>query len=401
MRFLKLVSAETAAETLLDMGERLPEEMVPLSQVYGRVLSVSIASPENIPGFTRSVKDGYAVRSADTIGAAEQKPKLLKLTGKILMGQNSSGSLEEKTTKYIPTGGVMPEGADAMVMQESTELVGDLVMVKWPVNPGADVLRADEDFSKGEMVFPAGTRLSAQMTGVLAAFGIDPVPVVRRPKVGIISTGDELVPPSSQLLPGQIRDANSTLLLSYLREFGAVPVFYGIVPDRAEALTEVLRRAAAECDLVLVSGGSSKDERDVTAGVIASLGSVHIHGVSVSPGKPMIIGSCGGTPVIGLPGHPASVYMISRVFVTPLLRKMIGEPSRNRTVRAVLSMSFPSERGREDLVRVKLCPDGSAEPCLGKSGLLNTLVKSDGYIRVPAGLDGHEAGEEVEVYVWQ
>lgn len=401
MRFLKLVSASVAKTVLLGLARPMPEEMFPLAESAGRILSQSITSPEDIPGFSRSVKDGYAVRSADTLGAAEQNPTLLRLTGKILMGQNDSGSITEKTTKYIPTGGVMPDNADAVVMQESTELAGDLVMVKGPVNPGADVLFADEDFARGEEVFRAGTRISAQTAGVLASFGIDPVPVRTQPKVGIISTGSELVAPASTLRPGQIRDANSTLLRAFMQEVGAEPVFYGIVPDDAVALGHILRVAASECNLVVISGGSSKDDRDVTAGVIASLGTVHVHGVSVAPGKPLIIGEACGTPVLGLPGNPASTYMITLVFAAPMLRKMTGEPARDRTVRARLAMSFPSERGREDLVRVRLLPDGSAEPCLGKSGLLNTLVFSDGYTCVPAGLDGREAGEEIEVHLWQ
>lgn len=401
MKFLQLVSSAEAEKILLDLAKPLPEELVPLAESSGRVLARRILSPENIPGFHRSVKDGYAVRSVDTLGAAEQKPKLLRLTGRILMGQNASGTLEEKTTKYIPTGGVMPEGADAVVMQESTELAGDMVLIKGPVNPGADVLRADEDFAKGEVVLEAGTKLTAQAAGVLAAFGVDPVPVVRRARVGVISTGNELVAPSEERGPGQVRDANSTLLVSFLHTAGAVPVFYGIVPDEAETLLPVLKAAAAECDLVIVSGGSSKDERDVTAGVIAELGRVHVHGISIAPGKPTIIGSIGTTPVIGLPGHPAATYMITTVFAGPLLRKMSGEIFSPRVVSAPLSMSFPSEKGREDLVRVRILPDGRAEPILGKSGLLNTLVRSDGYIRVPAGLDGCEAGEVAEVYLWQ
>lgn len=400
MRFLKLVSSAEAEKTLLALAHPLPEELVPLAESVGRILSRRILSPENIPGFHRSVKDGYAVRSVDTLGAAEQKPKLLRLTGRILMGQNASGSLAAGTTKYIPTGGVMPEGADAVVMQESTELAGDMVLIKGPVNPGADVLRADEDFAEGEVVLRAGTKLTAQATGVLAAFGVDPVPVVRQARVGIISTGNELVVPSMVREPGQVRDANSALLISFMRESGAVPVFYGIVPDEAPALLPVLSAAAEACDLVVVSGGSSKDERDVTAGVLAELGTVDVHGVSIAPGKPTIIGSIGTTPVLCLPGHPAAAYMITSVFAGPLLRKMSGEIFSPKRVSAPLSMSFPSEKGREDLVRVRILPDGRAEPIFGKSGLLNTLVRSDGYIRVPAGLDGCEAGEVAEVYLW-
>lgn len=389
MRPVQMVSSAEAEEVLLSLGARLPEEMVPLSESCGRILSRTIVSPENIPGFHRSVKDGYAVRSADTLGAAEQKPKLLKLTGRILMGENVSGSIAEKTTKYIPTGGVMPEGADAVVMQESAELAGDMVLIKGPVNPGADVLRADEDFAQGETVLPCGTKLSAQATGVLAAFGIDPVPVVRRAKVGVISTEN-----------ARARNADCALVVSFLREAGAVPVLYGIIPDTAEDLRPLLVRAAAECDLVVIPGGSSGDEQDVTAGVVAELGTIHVHGISIVPGTSVIIGAVGTTPVIGLPGHPAAAYMLTVVFAGPLLRKMSGGIVSPGTVSAPLSMSFSSEKGREELVCVRILPDGTVEPGPGQSGLLSTLIRSDGFIRVPASRDGCEAGEVVEVYVW-
>ena len=384
-----MVSYAEAEEVLLSLGARLPEEMVPLSEACGRILSRTSGSPENIPGFHRSVKDGYAVRSADTLGAAEQKPKLLKLTGRILMGENLSGSIAENTTKYIPTGGVMPEGADAVVMQESAELAGDMVLIKGPVNPGADVLRADEDFAKGETVRPCGTKLSAQATGVLAAFGIDPVQVVRRAKVGVISTENE-----------RARNADSVLVISYLREAGAVPVFYGIILDAAEDIRPLIVRAAAECDLVVISGGSSGDEQDVTAGMVAELGTIHVHGISIAPGMSVIIGTVGTTPVIGLPGYPAAAYMLTIVFAGPLLRKISGGIVSPVTVSAPLSMSFSSEKGSEELVCIRLLPDGTVEPGHRKSGLLDTLVLSDGFIRVPADCDGCEAGDIVDIYLW-
>lgn len=400
MRFLKLVSVEEAEKTLLSLAKLLPAEEIPLENASGRILAEPITSPEDIPGFDRSIKDGYAVRSADTLGAGENKPKLLRMVGKIAMGENNSGSIEEKEAKYIPTGGVMPEGANAVIMKEHTELVGEVLLIKAAVNPGLDVLKYNEDFSKGENVFPAGHRITAQTAGVLASFGFDPVLVRKRPRIGIISTGNELVLPSKTPIIGQIRDTNTTLIRAFMTEWGADPVFYGIIRDEAEALTPVLSKAAAECDLVILSGGSSKDERDVTSRVIESLGKVHVHGISVAPGKPTIIGSINDIPVLGLPGHPASTYMITTLFVGPLLAKMTGASEKRQRIKTPISVSFQSEKGREDLVRVKLLESGEAEPVLGKSGLLNTLVKSDGYIRVPAGRDGYEKGEIVEVYLW-
>lgn len=400
MRFLKLVSVEEAEKTLQSLTKLLPAEEIPLENASGRILAEPITSPEDIPGFDRSIKDGYAVRSADTLGAGENKPKLLRMVGKIAMGENTSGSIEEKEAKYIPTGGVMPNGADAVIMKENTELVGEVLLIKAAVNPGLDVLKYNEDFSKGEKVFPAGHKITAQTAGVLASFGFDPILVRKRPVIGIISTGNELVLPSDTPKVGQIRDTNTTLIRAFMTERGAEPIFYGIIRDEAETLTPVVSKAAAECDLVILSGGSSKDEKDVTSRVIETLGKVHVHGVSVAPGKPTIIGSINDTPILGLPGHPASTYMITTLFAGPLLAKMTGAAEKIQRVKTPISVGFPSEKGREDLVRVKLLENGEAEPVLGKSGLLNTLVKSDGYIRIPAGRDGYEKGDNVEVYLW-
>lgn len=400
MRFLKLVSVKEAEKILLSLANLLPAEYINLDDSSGRVLAEPVCSPADIPGFDRSVKDGYAVRSQDTLGAGELRPNLLRLTGKILMGEDNSGRIGEKEAKYIPTGGVMPKEADAVIMQEQAEAAGTTLLIKGAVNPGLDVLKYNEDFSKDEEVFPAGHVINAQTAGVLAAFGLDPVLVRKRPRVGIISTGNELILPGNTPGIGQIRDANSSLLRIFITENGADPVFYGIVQDESDLLHPILDKAAAECDLVILSGGSSKDERDVTAQVIGNLGKIHVHGISVAPGKPTVIGSIRDVPVLGLPGHPASAFMIATLFLPPLLRKMTGEIEKIRSVRSRISTSFPSEKGREDLIRVKILPNGDIEPVLGKSGLLNTLVKSDGYIRVPAGLDGYERGEVVEVYLW-
>lgn len=400
MRFLKLVSVEEAEKTLLSLAKLLPVEEISLDNASGRILAEPVCSPANIPGFNRSVKDGYAVRSIDTLGAGELRPNLLKLVGKIAMGENNSGSIGEKEAKYIPTGGVMPDGADAVIMQEQVECAETTLLIKGAVNPGLDVLKYNEDFSKGEEVFPAGHIITAQTAGVLAAFGVDPVLVRKCPRVGIISTGNELIPPGKTPDIGQIRDTNTSLLRAFTTENGGEPIVYGIIRDEAEALKPVLAKASAECDLVILSGGSSKDERDVTSKVIENLGKVLVHGVSVAPGKPTIIGCINDVPVIGLPGHPASTFMIATLFIAPLLAKMTGKNQKVRSIKARISKSFPSERGRVDLIRVKLLQNGDIEPVLGKSGLLNTLVKSDGYIKVPAGLDGYEPGEVVEVYLW-
>jgi molybdopterin molybdotransferase len=355
----------------------------------------------DIPGFDRSVVDGYAVRAADTAGAGDAIPALLTCTGRISMGQpDGTLSLIPGTCAYIPTGGVLPAGADAVVMVEYTEEAGETVLVKKPAACGENVLLRDEDFKKGETVFSPGRRLSPQDAGVLAACGCVAVAVARKPVVGIISTGNELVPATVVPGPGQVRDANAPMLAAYLADYGCIPKVYGIVRDEKEAFEAVLKKAVPECDVVILSGGSSKDDRDMTAGTIAAMGAVLVHGIAIAPGKPTIVGRIDGKPVFGLPGHPASAFVVIIAIVRPLLDRMLGvRMPLQRTKQATLSVNIPSQRGREEYVRVLL--DGSvATPLFGKSGLLNTLVRSSGLVRIPAGAEGLEQGCEVEVILW-
>lgn len=401
-RFLNVISVSAAVETARQIAPPPQRETVPLGQASGRVLADPVRSDSDIPGFDRSVVDGYAVHAADTVGAGESLPAMLRCTGRVAMGEAAAAPLRAGIGEcvYVPTGGVLPEGADAMVMVENVELAGDMILVKKVVAFGENVLRHNEDFRKGDIVLPAGRRLSPQDTGVLAAAGCASVPVTRQPVVGIISTGNELVPFTQIPVRGQVRDANASMLASYLRGYGCVPRQYGIVKDEQAAFESAISRAVAECDVVLLSGGSSKDDRDMTAGTIAAKGEVLVHGIAIAPGKPTIIGRIMGKPVFGLPGHPASAYIVLIAIVCPLLDRMIGVTTpQKRTVSATLGMNVPSQRGREDYVRVKVNV-GIAIPVFGKSGLLNTLVASDGVIRIPAGSEGLEKGSTVEVILW-
>lgn len=400
-RFLTVIPVADAITVLTRIAPRPVTEEVPLEQSAGRVLAADVKADTDIPGFDRSVVDGYAVRAADTIGAGDAIPAMLRCTGRIAMGQAAPAlRADAGTCIYIPTGGVLPAGADAVVMVENTETAGEMVLVRKPVANHENVLLHDEDFRKGAIVLPAGRRLSAQDVGVLAAAGCSCVPVTQRPRIGIISTGNELVPPSALPEPGQVRDANAPMIGAYVRECGCVPRQYGIVRDEWEAFEAMVARAVAECDAVLLSGGSSKDDRDMTAAVIARRGEVLVHGIAIAPGKPTIIGRIAGKPVIGLPGHPASAFVVLVAVVRPMLCQMTGmRETVQRTVVATLARNIPSQRGREDYVRVRL--DGRAAiPLFGKSGLLNTLAGSDGLVRIPAGSEGLEKGETVEVILW-
>jgi molybdopterin molybdotransferase len=305
-RFLQVVAVTDAVRMSVTIAPASSGETVPVEQSAGRVTAAPVVADTDIPGFDRSVVDGYAVRSSDTTGAGDASPALLRCVGRVAMGL-SAGALRigDSECCYIPTGGVLPDGADAAVMVEYTEEAGDTVLVRKPVSHGENILLRDEDFKKGELVFSRGRRLTPQDSGVLAACGCAKVPVAKKPVVGIISTGNELVPVTARPGPGQIRDSNASMIAAWLSEYGCVPRLYGIVRDEREAFEAVILRALPECDVVLLSGGSSKDDRDMTAGVIAGRGEVLIHGIAIAPGKPTIIGRIDRKPVFGLPGHPA------------------------------------------------------------------------------------------------
>jgi molybdopterin molybdotransferase len=400
-RFLNVIPVADAVAVVRRISPHPTTEMVSAESSAGRILAADIAADTDIPGFDRSVVDGYAVIASDTAGAGDSIPALLTCHGRIAMGRPDADlAVRRGTCTYIPTGGVLPQGADAVVMVEYTEEAADTVLVKKAVSHGENVLLRDEDFRCGEKVFSAGRRISPQDAGVLAACGCASVPVAKKPVVGIISTGNELVPVTAVPGPGQVRDANASMLAASLSEYGCIPRLYGIICDERTAFEEVLSRAVPECDVVLLSGGSSKDDRDMTAGVIAAMGTVLVHGIALAPGKPTIIGQIAGKPVFGLPGHPASAFVVLIAIVRPLIDGMLG--IRNpvqRTVQATLAVNIPSQRGREEYVRVKL-EDGVATPLFGKSGLLNTLVRSNGLVRIPAGAEGLEQGSTVEVILW-
>jgi molybdopterin molybdotransferase len=400
-RFLQVIPVAEALKTVRSIAPAGTPETVPAESAVGRVLAGPVAADTDIPGFDRSIVDGFAVRSADTTGAGDASPVFFRYTGRIAMGSSGPGPvLQEGECAYIPTGGVLPHGADAAVMVEYTEETGDMILVKKPVSHGENVLRYNEDFSAGETVLAAGRRVTPQDIGVLAACGCTEVPVMRKPVVGIISTGNELVPATVRPAPGQVRDANSPMLAAWLCEYGCIPRMYGIVRDERSAFETVIARALPECDILLLSGGSSKDDRDMTAGVIAAQGEVLVHGIALAPGKPTIIGRIGGKPVLGLPGHPAAAFVVLIAVVRPLIETVLGlRETRLRTVKAILAKNIPSQRGREEYVRVRV-ENGIATPLFGKSGLLNTLVKSDGLVCIPAGHEGLEQGIEVEVILW-
>jgi molybdopterin molybdotransferase len=397
--FLEVVAVSEAVAAVRRIAPPPGREEVPLEDALHRVLAQDVRADVDIPGFNRSTVDGYAVAAAETTGASEAIPAMLQCRGRVGMGSADPGSVSPGSCHYVPTGGALPEGADAAVMIEHTEQIGDDILVHRPVAPGENVVLRGEDFQAGEVVLSRGRVLSPRDIGVAAAVGADRVVVAKVPKIGIISTGNELVPVAATPGPGEVRDANSYLAGAFVTERGCHPVYFGIIRDDRAVLTQAIASALDRCDAVLVSGGSSKDERDNTAAVIAELGEVLVHGIALAPGKPTIIGTARGKPVIGLPGHPASAFVVLTAIVDHLLAAMLDTTVSRRAVRARLTQNVPSARGREDYVRVSV-RDGEATPVFGKSGLLNTLVQSEGLVRVPASSEGLEVGEEVEVILW-
>lgn len=406
--FLHILTVEQARARFLEAWVPPRPRIAPadLSAVCGRVLAADVLAPEDLPSHSRSVVDGYAVRASDTFGSSEGLPAYLKVSGEILMGQLPALALGPGQAARIPTGGILPSGADAAVMVEHTEEVAaSEIEVRKPVAPGENVITPGEDAKRGTVVLPAGTVLRSAQIGLMAGLGITQVEVAVRPRVAIISTGDEVVPPEQAPAPGQIRDINGPALSAAVMAEGGEPVFCGIVPDRLDPLLESLRAAQERADLILVSGGSSIGLRDEVAGAIAALGSpgVLVHGVAMKPGKPTVLGLCGQIPVVGLPGHPTTVLVVFHVFVREMIARLLGRrPDALQSVAARLTRRVASAPGRTDYLRVKVQQrDGSlwATPILGKSGLISTMVGADGLAVIPEAVEGIESGEEVAVEV--
>lgn len=381
----------------------LGTERVPLLQAYGRVLAQEIQAERDLPAFDRSTVDGYAVRAAETAAASRGAPVPLRVAGEVLMGQPSDLAIRPGEAARIPTGGAVPGGADAVVMQEHTVRVDRTVSVERPVAPGENIVRRGEDLRAGDVVLRAGRRLRAEDVGLLAGLNHPEVEVYRRPRVAVIVTGDELVPPGQTPAGGQIHDMNTYTLAGLIDAAGALAVPHGIVGDSLQAVVDRARAAHRTADVVLLVGGSSVGERDVVTDAIAALGEpgIVVHGIAIRPGRPAILALAGGTPVFGLPGNVVSAMVVFDEFVRPVLEALSGlrEGRRlGRIVRARLARRLEA-RDREDHVRVSLAErDGVlwATPVPGGSAIMTSMVRSDGLVVVPIGAVLEE-GAEAEV----
>ncbi|MEO6026732.1 MAG: gephyrin-like molybdotransferase Glp [Candidatus Binatia bacterium] len=406
-RFPLVTSAEALAH--LRRFKPLPVERIAVADATGRVLARDVRTTLDLPHFARSYMDGYAVRARDTTGANDATPSRLRVTGSIFMGHPAPRRLGPGEAMRIPTGGMLPAGADAVVMVEHTEETADgIVAIARAATAMQHVMRRGEDAKKGTRIFRRGHRVRPADVGALSGIGLAKVWVHRRPRVAVLATGDEIVRPDVVPGLGQVRNVNQYAIRALISAAGGEPVDFGVLPDREKIIATAMRRALRRADAVLISGGSSVGTKDLTPAVVAAMPKARllVHGIRIKPGKPTLIARAAGKPVIGLPGNPTSALVIFHVFALPLLRRLGGESveaafAAERSVRATLSADLPSLDGREDYVRVSLAsqPDGSvvATPVTGGSGDIVGFVRADALVRIPADVAVLRAGDTITV----
>ncbi|MDD5747452.1 MAG: molybdopterin molybdotransferase MoeA [Actinomycetota bacterium] len=405
--FLSLIGVSEALDLIFsELKDFEPRtEKVSLSESLKRVLARDLIAQRDLPGFERSAMDGFAVCSSDVVGAGESQPVPLELFGEVPMGSMPTRSVESGKAMRVFTGGMIPDGADAVVMVEDTELSRGMLDVKRGVAPGENIVRADGDVSCGELLISRGTALNPSHIGAMAGLGVTEVEVYSKPRVGVIATGDEIVPPEEEPGVGQIRDINTPALCAQVEFYGCESEHFGIVEDKLEKILTVAEIALSSCDVLLISGGSSMGMKDETSTVISRLGKpgILVHGLKLKPGKPTIAAICDGKPAFGLPGNPSSALIVLRELVKPVLLRLRGENQSfllpPRTVEAVITKSISSITGRMEFVPVYLREDGGlyAEPVTGKSNLIGTLSKAVGLVRIKEESEGIEKGQKVIV----
>jgi molybdopterin molybdotransferase len=406
----ELISVEEALNLLLkNTPLRTPSEKnLPIEDACGLILSRDVICPEDLPGFSRSTVDGYAVISSDTFGATESLPSYLTIMAEVLMGEEPHFLIEKGAVAKIATGGMLPHGTDAVVMFEHTQQIDEkMIEILKPVAPGENVIQAGEDAQRGEHILEIGHRLRPQDIGALAGFGITEIWVYEKPNVSIISTGDEIIPAHQPLKPGQVRDINSYTLSRLLFLAGGIPIRKGIFSDTYDVLRDIVEQSLRDSTMILITGGSSVGTKDMTAQVINDLGKpgVLFHGVSLKPGKPTMGGMINSFPIFGLPGHPVAVTVSFEIFVKPVLEKLSGlcrnsfDHDKN-TVVAKITKNISSSPGRQEHIAVALEKRNDelwAAPILGKSGLITTLTRADGTFVIPLKKLGVQEGEPVKV----
>lgn len=405
MKLLKVDTIEDAKKKMDDYFQDLWGKREEISLIYagGRILGEDIYAPYDVPAFNRSTVDGYAVLSKDSFGVSESLPVFLEVIGSVEMGKQANQSIKGGQAIYVPTGGMIPPGSDGMIMIEHVEsLDEETIAIYRPVAPGENMIFQGEDMKKDAMMIEKGRRLRAQDIGALAAMGISQASVFQKPKVAIISTGDEIVPPDQEMQSGQIRDINTYGLGALIEELGGEVTKRFLVKDDYNSLRENLQSAIPDNDIVLLSGGSSVGLKDMTAKVIDSLGNpgTFVQGVAVKPGKPTIIGKIQNTAIFGLPGHPVSAMMVCRIFVGYLMKKMLYTKVEEVQREGICLENIHSAPGKETYQMVEL-QEGDEEafvkPIYGKSGAISTLTRADGFIKIETNQEGVNKGDRVKV----
>lgn len=406
--FLELLPPQNAIEKLMSYLDEvaLKNETIKTEDGLQRVIAKDIIANEEIPAFTRSTVDGFAVNSRDTYGASEAIPAFFEIIGEIKMGKSADYQLKKGQVCLIHTGGMLPAGADAVIMVENTQYsnLTEIEIYK-AVSSGENVVMKGEDIKEGDLVFSKGTKLRPVEIGALMALGITEVPVYQIPHVGIVSTGDELVQPNENPKLGEVRDINTYTLSSIVKEMGGIPKNYPIVRDNEEKLFLALKKAHQENDLVIATAGSSASVRDFTAKAISKLGEpgVLVHGINVRPGKPTILAFADKKPIVGLPGNPVSAFVIAHMVLKSLLPKLRGElSSRTKMIKGLVTINMSSMAGREDWFPIRFTGDYQngiplVEPIFYKSNLIFTLISANGLARIEPNRTGLDELSEVEI----
>lgn len=410
MRLYQVKMPHEVRKIIKDSFEPLGTEYIDITQAGARVCAEEVISPEDVPNFDRSTVDGYALRAADTFGAGESSPAFMNYAGAIAMGQPAGDLPDNGSCIYVPTGGMLPQGTDAVVMIEDTDLLGDILNCYRQVAPGENVIRCGEDIAKGITIIKKGKKLRSADVGLLASLGIAKISVAKKPLIGIVSTGDEVVSYTTEYLkPAQVRDCNAPALAVLAAAKGADTIYAGVLSDDYDSLKNKMTELLQRVDFLLLSGGSSVGKRDYTAQVLTEMSDnkkLLVEGIGIQPGKPTLLAKCQGKPILGLPGHPISALNIFSLFGTYIIDCLQGfdDEGFSPSVKAVLTRNAPSRAGRIEYVRVKLEKAGDkyeATPVFGRSGLLRTMADSHGVIIVPAVSEGLSAGREVEVYLFE
>lgn len=407
--FFNVLPPQQALQALLgQLKIEVARERVAVQNALGRATAEDVRSAEDLPAFPRSTMDGYSVRACDTFGASESLPAYFDLAGEVAMGVAPQITLSTGHAATAYTGGMLADGADAVVMVENTQSVSDdAIEVLRPVAPGENVIQIGEDVRAGDLMIPTGLAIRPQDIGALLAVGITEVSVARRPRVAIVSTGDELVPPDQSVTHGQVRDINTYTIAAVVEEAGGIPVVIGLTSDDHDAQRRAALEGIERADVLVFSAGSSVSSRDMTVRVLDNLGSpgVLVHGIAHKPGKPSIVALIDEKPAFGLPGNPVSAMVVFSILVRPTIHALMGIETTETTrgVRARLTKDVRSTTGREDHVQVRLVQHNEtieADPVFGKSNLINTLVQSDGVVVIPLDKGGLYVGEEVFVRLY-